>query len=358
MSSYQPNRTDLFTFCLTTCATAGLCTSVAPATPVDLAFPIIDQLTQVGKRPARAGDPVPLGNVGDEIAGFTLRTRARNVGASPISWGFPVIESLDNPWIMANVSAAFPNGFTGQEGAGNHQHTRSTFAQVSHPHILFYIYRQPATGQTTTLIGRSHLKHTYRVGGFEAGDPRHHELATMPPGQEDDYATVHNQDQSFFSPPDEDGFNPTTGMLVNHNHLGSYYRGANMDDRERDHGELNFTGGMFPGGEVMPADPGHPGADNIDHLLQVRVVDLNPAMNPTARWFLAGEYFVVDEIDRSDNSRWIEILPSYDGTTFTFTYGTGDFDITTIPKIPEPLGATMWAVGAGLLATRRLQRVV
>src|SRR5262245_49670432 len=60
---------------------------------------------------------------------------------------------------------------------------------------------------------------------------------------------------------------------------------------------------------------------------------------PGVRWFLAGTYFVVEDTDLANNSRWIEIFPAGDGTTtpLTFTYGIGGLDLATIPKLaPEP----------------------
>jgi hypothetical protein len=82
----------------------------------------------------------------------------------------------------------------------------------------------------------------------------------------------------------------------------------------------------------------------IENLLQAAVSDLDPAQNPPGtRWFLAGNIFVVGDQDVSNNSRWVEISPHFNGSQFTFTYpnGTaGQFDFRTIPGlvVPTPPG--------------------
>ncbi|HEV8530643.1 MAG TPA: hypothetical protein VGT00_04425 [Methylomirabilota bacterium] len=355
---------------------AGLARPVTPAValPVDLALVGLDLLAEVGRRPWRGpepanvqksnygGDPVPGGGPGQMIVGFTLNSTARNVGKNPIPWLFPVIETAANPWIAANISPAFPNGFTGQEGAFNHPHNLPPQPNLPgtmhpqevgpHPHIAFFLYRQGERGSQTTLIGKSDLKHTYLFGP----PPLHVAM----PGGEDSYSPAHNQDQSFYGPVPE--LDPVLFSVAAHDHMGSPYA-ALGPGLHRDHGELNFPGGALPGGGAMPPDPGHPGATNIDHLLQARVDDLDPALNPGARWFLAGTYFIggpvpgamdtVIDTDPSNNSRWVEIFPNAAGGMFTFTYealnadGTlGHFNLSTIPKVPLP--ATLALVGLGL----------
>ena len=316
---------------------------------------------QVGIRPYRGpeagntqhshygGDPAPGAKQGDAIVGFTLFTLARNVGAEPVPWGFPVIESSDNPWITSN------GGFTGQEST-NHQHTRST-GVGPHPHILFSLYRKPIGGGEKELVGLSDLKHTYRSID-DAGE--HHSLG---PGAEDPYNHDHNQDQNFYSPyrpggPNPDGFNAQTGALTAHEHFGSKYRPGPDTDRERDHGELNFAGGTFPDGEVMPADPGHPGHDNIDHLLQARVDAL---IDSNYCYFVVGTYYVLDDVDsgnfeNSNNTLWREFDPGWDGTEFRPVMGSAKgHGLSTLDAhacVPEP--SSLLYLAAALLALRRV----
>ena len=298
------------------------------------------------------GDPAPGAMAGDQIVGFTLFTLARNVGSDPVPWGFPVIESSDNPWIVAN------GDFTGQE-TSNHQHTRST-GVGPHPHIRFRIFRKPIGGGAKELIGLSDLKHTYRT----ANSADHHEL---PVGDEDPYNHAHNQDQSFYSPyrpggPNPDGFNEVTGALTAHEHFGTKYRPGADTDRERDHGELMFGGGTFPDGETMPADDGHPGADNIDHLLQAKGELLDEA---GYCYFLVGTYYVVNDVDsgnfdNSNNTLWREFDPNWNGTRFDpVMMSAQGFGLSTLDAyacVPEP--GLMLAAGcaAALAATPRRAR--
>ena len=297
------------------------------------------------------GDPAPGGMAGDQIVGYTLYTLAKNVGTDAVPWGFPVIES-DNPWTDAN-------GFTGQE-SDNHQHTRST-GVGPHPHIRFRIFRNKIGGGVKELIGLSDLKHTYRT----ANSANHHEL---PVGDEDPYNHAHNQDQSFYSPyrsggPNPDGFDETTGTLMAHEHLGTKYRPGADSDRERDHGEATFGGGMFSSGEIMPADAGHPGADNIDHLLQAKGELLDAA---GYCYFLVGTYYVVNDVDsgnfdNSNNTMWREFDPGWNGSKFVprmlSAHGHGLNTLDAHMCVPEPSFAAL-VLGAALLLGRRRSRRV
>jgi hypothetical protein len=78
----------------------------------------------------------------------------------------------------------------------------------------------------------------------------------------------------------------------------------------------------------------------IENLLTVPATDLDPAQNPAGtRWFIAGNIFAVGDEDISNNSRWLEIAPHRNGSTFTFTYpngSQGQLDIRTMPGLNPP----------------------
>ena len=294
----------------------------------DLAVTAIGGLEQVGIRPWQGpettniqksqygGDPAPGGTRGAPIVGFKLYITAKNVSADPdgagpmsapaVPWFFPVVETSANPWIIANNSMTFPNGFTGQEGGHNHMHDEppqpdlpSGHAQEvgPHPHIIHRIFRKPVGRGPKELIGHSDLKHTYLFG-----PPALHEAR---PGHQDSYSTSHNQDQSFYSPISE--MDPKTFMVAAHDHMGSPYPQLGSG-YHRDHGEL-----VFPGSAMMPSDPGHSGTDNIDHILQARVDRLR---EPGFCHYLTGTYYVVNDVDQDDfdnsnNTFWRQFSPRW-----------------------------------------------
>ena len=267
------------------------------------------------------GDPAPDGARGVPIVGFTLFVTAKNVSPDPdgpgpmsapaIPWFFPVIETSANPWIIANDSMTFPDGFTGQEGGYNHMHDQPPQPEFSdghaqevgpHPHIIHRIFRKRIGGARTELIGHSDLKHTYLFG-----PPALHEAK---PGNQDSYSTTHNQDQSFYSPISE--MDPDTFMVAAHDHMGSPYSQLGPG-HHRDHGELEFSGSA-----IVPSDPGHPGPENIDHILQARVDRLS---DPGFCHYLTGTYFVVNDVDQADfhnsnNTFWRQFSPGWHDGNF------------------------------------------
>jgi hypothetical protein len=87
---------------------------------------------------------------------------------------------------------------------------------------------------------------------------------------------------------------------------------------------------------------GHGHANAIEHLLQVAVEDLDPAYQPAdTRWFLMGNLWVAGDQNVANNSRWLEVRPQRSGSTFTFSYPSGQlgqFDFRTIPGLYQPAG--------------------
>jgi methionine-rich copper-binding protein CopC len=95
----------------------------------------------------------------------------------------------------------------------------------------------------------------------------------------------------------------------------------------------------------------------IDLLLQVNIADLDPAQNPAGtRWFLMGTLFVGGEQDVSQASRWVEFVPSFNGTTFSFTYpngSNGQLNFRTIPGLVDP-GLSVGSVTADRTSSQPL----
>jgi hypothetical protein len=175
------------------------------------------------------------------------------------------------------------------------------------PLLAQYIFRQ-LPGQPTQLIGASSVKHFFST---VSADFQH-----LNPNETDPYGSSLNTQQSQYSYGSE--IDPVTGTL--HSQVG---RGHLSNDNMVVLDNRTFT-------------------DRIQYLLQVNVADLDPAQNPAGtRWFLMGNLFVDGEQDVSQASRWLEIVPHFNGTTFSFTYPNGSggqLDFRTIPGLSQPNG--------------------
>lgn len=173
------------------------------------------------------------------------------------------------------------------------------------PLLAQYLFRQ-RPGEATTLIGSSDVKHFFSSA---KSDFQH-----LNPGESDVYGAGLNLDQVYYTPGSE--LNPVTGEL----HRPSHFGALNAD-------------GINQG---LPASE----PNDLVHLLQVAVADLDPAQNPVGtRWFLAGNLWVAGDRNTSDNSRWVEIRPIYSGSNFTFDYPNGSggtLNFRTIPGLVDP----------------------
>lgn len=234
--------------------------------------------------------------------GFTLESTWENVGTDPIPWLFTLKEAPTTPWVIANGGIFSWPGHAHDTllappvptGSDNNKFGR-------HPHMLFFLYRQDP-GNPTLLIGMSDLKHGFKVV------PSEHHFFFMK--DLDTYTKDHNKDRSFYGPIDEMNFIDFT--VAAHAHLGF----LNADgDYERDHGE--------------PQHAGNP----ITHLLQTEIVELDKAMHPGAKYYLAGTCFVSGDANPVDNTQWVEICPQFAGGTFSFTYGTHGYG--AVPGVPK-----------------------
>jgi hypothetical protein len=176
---------------------------------------------------------------------------------------------------------------------------------VETPLLAQYLFRQ-RPGEPTQLIGSSDVKHFFSSA---KADSQH-----LNPGESDEYTAGLNTTQSLYSPGSE--VDPVTGEEHRPNFLGA------------------------PNTDGVNVSQTQPPLNSIDRLLQVNVADLDPAQNPVGtRWFLMGNLFVAGDQDVSNNSRWEEIVPSFNGTTFTFNYpngSTGQVDFRTIPGLVDP----------------------
>jgi hypothetical protein len=180
------------------------------------------------------------------------------------------------------------------------------------PLLAQYLFRM-LPSQPTRLIGSSDAKHFFS----SAHSDSHH----LNPGEQDTYVSGLNQNQTLYTDGSE--IDPVTGQLHSAVDLGH-----NDPDNVTVGDTLTY-------------------ANNIQHLLQVNVTDLDPATNPVGtRWFLMGNLYVAGDQDVTNNSRWVEITPHFNGTTFTFTYPagtTGTPNFHTIPGLSGTVNVQMTA---------------
>jgi hypothetical protein len=180
-----------------------------------------------------------------------------------------------------------------------------SFGGAASPLLAQYILRQ-RPGENTTFIGTASVKHFFAP-------------SILNPGEQDTYGSGLNSDPALFTYGSE--LDPVTGMLHRQSDLGPI-----------DVNGLNPTG--YSTSYPVPA------ALNV--LPHAAVADLDPAMNPPGtRWFHMANVFVEGDQDVSNNSRWIEFVPHFNGTTFTFTYpsgGSGQLNFRTIPGLLEGTG--------------------
>jgi hypothetical protein len=210
---------------------------------------------------------------------------------------------------------------------------------IETPLLQQYIFRQ-LPGEDTTIIGRSDVKHFFLSVGI---DPQQ-----LRPGESDDYGSSLNTIQKYYSPQQD--VDPVTGMITNQ--------------------ALDYFGELLPDGprnlDGINQFQDHTYSSSIEHLLQVDVADLDPAQNPDGtHWYLGGNIFVPGNEEVTHTSRWVEIIPSFDGNRFTFSYpngAQGQYDIRTLPGLPPLLtvGPKTAAVGgsapASLLALSSIQQ--
>jgi hypothetical protein len=228
------------------------------------------------------------------VVGLAATNRSENHGSASSYWGQmgwgPVVQGLG--------SNAVP---------------------IETPLLQQYVFRQ-RPGEDTTIIGRSDMKHFFLSVGV---DPQQ-----LRPGEQDTYGAGLNADQDFYSPQQD--VDPVTGMISNQ---ALDYFGEGLASPRNADGLNQFHRHSF---------------SPIDHLLQVNVADLDPTQNPPGTvWYLAGNIFTPGDEDVSHTSRWVKIQPSFNGSTFTFTYPDGSgghYDVRTIPGLaglpPQVVGQT------------------
>jgi hypothetical protein len=167
------------------------------------------------------------------------------------------------------------------------------------PMLAQYLFRQ-LPGDNTYLIGQpAALKHFFAP-------------SILNPGQSDAYGSGLNANQDYMTPGSE--IDPVTGVL----HRPSFVGPVN------DNGFDVYTNRHF---------------GPLDLRLAVSIADLDPAQNPPGtKWYLMGNIYVEGDEDVTTTSRWVEITPSWNGSTFSFHYpqGTdGQFNFRTIPGLVE-----------------------
>jgi hypothetical protein len=220
---------------------------------------------------------VPTGGIVGGVVGLAAQNISAVGGTQQISWGPP---------------AGGPMSFNGA-------------LPLETPLLAGYLFRQ-LPGDQTRLIGASDVKHFFSSSHTDT----HH----LNPGEQGTYSSSQDMTQALYTDGSE--IDPGTGTL--HSPVGLGHTDAD--------------------GVAIQERPNF--ATRIQHLLQVNVADLDPAQNPSGtRWFLMGNVFVAGDQDTNNNSRWVEIIPHFNGTTFTFTYpdgAGGHLDFRTIPGLATP----------------------
>jgi hypothetical protein len=217
--------------------------------------------------------------IGDRV-GLAAANNSLNTGTVQIGWGPP-----------AGGPLAFNSG-----------------TPIETPLLAQYLFRQ-RPGENTRLIGASDVKHF-----FSSAQPE--DTHFLNPTQNDTYVSGLNANQTLYTPGLE--IDPVTGSLHDPVDFGHRNQdGITIEDSR------TFT-------------------DRNQYLLQVRVADLDPAQNPAGtRWYLMGNLFVAGDQDVTNNSRWVEVVPSFDGSHFSFMYPSGvggRLNFRTIPGLVEPAG--------------------
>jgi hypothetical protein len=179
---------------------------------------------------------------------------------------------------------------------------------IETPLLAQYLFRQ-LPGEDTLPIGSSDVKHFFSSA---RADYQH-----LNPGEADTYGSGLNGDQTYYLAGNK--VDPVTGAM----------------HRPEDFGPVDVNG--------FNRYQSHGFSSRIEYLLQVPVADLDPAQNPPGtRWFLMGNLWVAGDQDVSNNSRWVEVAPQFDGTRFTFLYPNGSggqLDFRTIPGLVQQVGA-------------------
>jgi methionine-rich copper-binding protein CopC len=240
-------------------------------------------------------------------------------GPAPVPWLYTSVPGTGIEVQLAAFNqlqqAAIVNGVVGLAATNNSLITGTKQVgwgdPLETPLLAQYIFSQ-LPGQPTQLIGASSTKHFFSSA--------HTDSQHLNPGENDTYGSGLNTTQSLYTYGSE--LDPVTGTL--HSPI----------DRIGTNGSLSADGMVNNGNRTFPTP--------IDLLLQVNVADLDPAQNPAGtRWFLMGNLFVGGEQDVTQASRWVEIVPHFNGTTFTFTYPSGSggqLDFRTIPGLSNATG--------------------
>ena len=235
------------------------------------------------------------------IVGISFGTVSQNVGSDPIPWLFTVKETATTPWVQQNGLSWGHAHDAILAPPVPQQNTKYNNYYGQHPHVQLFLFSQPPgnTGlNNLRLLGKSDLKHGFKTTD-SADEHGHHFLH---PGNTDPYSATLNKNRSWYGPISE--IDPVTFVNGGHNHFGF----LNGDGHyERNHGEAPNV----PGDTEAP--PNH--ANIIEHLLQVPAASIDPTkIRPGTKLFAAASYFIVDDGNLLNNTRYREISP----TTFAF----------------------------------------
>lgn len=221
------------------------------------------------------GDTAPLGNC--TTPNFTL----------PIDVALSNINSVQQSWRESGRVAITPSATLQNVGQGDVEWLPAFSGQ--HPYLVWSLYR--ISGGRIEQLGQSPVKHAFFSVNSGCSCSGGNILWV---GCGDTYGVGTNESRNWLGPRGE--LEAHTGLWEQ---CGSHFDGTPLDC-VRDHGSS-----------------GH--ASNLDHRLTAEETDLGTA---GARYLFDSWYIVKDDIDIFNTMGYREVDPSFNGSVWTFPFGT------------------------------------
>ena len=207
---------------------------------------------------------------------------------------------------LAGQNTSFINGSVQITWGPDHYNGGTSDINPETPYLAQYMFRQ-LPGEATQLIGSSDIKHFFSSA--------HADYQHLNPGESDTYGSSLNYNQDDMIPGSD--MDPVTGDI----HRFTYFSQGDTD--------------------VNGFNPNHSRtySSRLQHLLQVHIADLDPSQNPAGtRWYFMGCLWVAGDDNVDNNSRWVEVVPTLNGSQFSFTYPQGSGGQLNFRSIPGLVG--------------------
>ncbi|GIX35902.1 MAG: hypothetical protein KatS3mg126_1681 [Lysobacteraceae bacterium] len=234
-----------------------------PGRPADVALTALDFVGALGSRDCSSGaciEPSPAGSSQGEVV-VAPDARLLNIGSRDVAW----------------FTKFYPQSLLPPD---------LPYGSDQHPYLAWALYREDADGSLVPL-GTSGVKHAFFAQN--AGCPCEGAYVLFP-GCGDLYSAPTNDMGSALGPRAE--IDP---------HTGRWGRCGSVFDPDCD--GLQDSSGY---------------AGRFDRRLLAAEADLLPALHPGARWFIEAWYVVRDDGNLDNSMAHREILPSKQGTGWTF----------------------------------------